>query len=70
MESTVERRSRRNRDIKALFQHLVVEEGFSFMDAYEIVGYEFYESADNIRKILRTINKSGQIAHNNSPKKQ
>ncbi len=40
------------------------------MDAYEIVGYEFYESADNIRKILRTINKSGQIAHNNSPKKQ
>ena len=40
------------------------------MDAYEIVGYEFYESADNIRKILRTINKSGQIAHNSSAKKQ
>ena len=40
------------------------------MDAYEIVGYEFYESADNIRKILRTINKSGQIAHNPSAKKQ
>ncbi|MBR0065604.1 MAG: hypothetical protein IJQ06_08440 [Paludibacteraceae bacterium] len=52
MESTVERRSRRNRDIKALFQHLVVEEGFSFMDAYEAVGYQFYLSAGQIRDIL------------------
>ena len=67
LESTVERRSRRNRDIKALFQHLVVEEGFSFMDAYEAVGYHFYESADHIRKILRIMNKSGQNAHNTLP---
>ncbi|MBR4563734.1 MAG: hypothetical protein IKO26_04710 [Paludibacteraceae bacterium] len=52
MESTVERRSRRNRDIKALFQHLVVEEGFSFMDAYEAVGYQFYLSSEQIRQII------------------
>lgn len=34
------------------------------MDAYEAVGYQFYESADHIRKILRSMNKSGQNAHN------
>lgn len=66
LESTAERRARRNKDIKALFLHLVVEEGFSFMDAYEAVGYHFYESCDNIRRILRTMNKSGQNAHNSS----
>ena len=35
LESTAERRARRNRDIKTLFYKLTVEEGFSFMDAYE-----------------------------------
>ena len=70
LESTAERRARRNRDIKALFQQLTVEEGFSFMDAYEVVGYRFYESADHIRRILRTMNKSGHFAHNRSAKKQ
>ena len=57
LESTAERRARRNSDIKALFQHLVVEEGFSFMDAYEAVGYHFYESATTIRRILASPNK-------------
>ena len=52
LESTVERRARRNRDIKALFLHLTVEEGFSFMDAYEAVGYQFYLSAGQVRDIL------------------
>ena len=52
LESTAERRARRNNDIKALFQHLVVEEGFSFMDAYEAVGYHFYLSAEQIRQII------------------
>ena len=57
LESTAERRARRNRNIKALFLHLTVEEGFSFMDAYEIVGYEFYESATTIRRLLSSMNK-------------
>ena len=52
LESTAERRARRNRDIKALFLHLTVEEGFSFMDAYEAVGYQFYLSAEQIRQII------------------
>ena len=52
LESTAERRARRNRDIKALFLHLTAEEGFSFMDAYEAVGYQFYLSAGQIRDIL------------------
>ena len=62
-ESTAERRARRNRNIKTLFQHLTIDEHMPFMDAYEAVGYHFYESADHIRKILRLINKSGQDAH-------
>ena len=52
LESTAERRTRRNRDIKALFQQLVVEEGFSCMEAYEAVGYHFYLSAEQIRQII------------------
>ena len=52
LESTAERRARRNRDIKALFLHLTAEEGFSFMDAYEAVGYQFYLSAEQIRQII------------------
>ena len=62
-ESTAERRARRNNDIKTLFQRLTIEEGMSFMDAYEAVGYVFYLSEYEIRRILRTMNKSGQNAH-------
>ena len=52
LESTAERRARRNNDIKTLFYKLTIEEGFSFMDAYEAVGYQFYLSAGQIRDIL------------------
>ena len=52
LESTAERRARRNNDIKNLFYKLTVEENFSFMDAYEAVGYVFYLSAGQIRDIL------------------
>ena len=70
LESTAERRARRNNDIKALFQHLVVEESFSCMEAYEAVGYHFYESAATIRRTVGSKNKSAQIEHNPSGKKQ
>ena len=70
IESVAERRARKERDIKALFQYLTIEECMPFMEAYEAVGYQFYTSADHIRKILRSINKSGQNAHNAFPKKQ
>ena len=66
LESTAERRARRNNDIKHLFQHLTIDEGMSFMEAYEAVGYVFYEQADAIRKILAAINKSGKNSHNPS----
>ena len=52
LESTAERRARRNNDIKTLFFHLTIEEGFSFMEAYEAVGYVFYLSAEQIRQII------------------
>lgn len=52
LESTAERRKRKYQDIKTLFQQLTVEEGFSFMDAYEAVGYVFYLSAEQIRQII------------------
>lgn len=61
-ESTAERRVRRNKDIKLFFQYLVVNRHMSCMDAYEVVGYHFYISADHVQKILRTINKSRQNA--------
>ena len=51
-ESTAERRTRRNNDIKMFFQYLVVERHMSCMDAYEVVGYHFYLSAGQIRDIL------------------
>ena len=65
LESTAERRARRNRDIKALFLHLTVEEGFSFMDAYEAVGYHFYLSAEQIRqaRLLRLHQKNDAPPH-------
>jgi len=62
LESTAERRMRRNNDIKKLFQQLTIEENMSFMEAYEAVGYDFYLSADHVQKILRSINKSRQNA--------
>ena len=52
LESKAERRKRKYQDIKTLFQQLTVEEGFSFMDAYEAVGYVFYLSAEQIRQII------------------
>lgn len=52
LESTAERRARRNSDIKTLFQQLTIEEGMSFMEAYEAVGYRFYLSAEQIRQII------------------
>ena len=66
LESTAERRARRNNDIKTLFFQLTIEEGFSFMDAYEAVGYRFYLSAAEIRRILAAMNRSVQNAHNSS----
>ena len=57
LESTAERRTRRNNDIKTLFFKLTIEEGFSFMDAYEAVGYHFYLSASQIRDILARRNR-------------
>lgn len=66
LESTAERRSRRNNDIKKLFMQLTIQEGMSFMEAYEAIGYVFYEQADTIRKILASMNRSGKISHNPS----
>ena len=66
LESTAERRARRNNDIKHLFHQLTIHEGLSFMEAYEAVGYVFYISAAEIRRILATMNKSVQNAHNPS----
>ena len=65
-ESSKERKTRRNHDVKALFQRLTIEENMCFMEAYEAVGYVFYEQADTIRKILASMNKSGKNSHNSS----
>ena len=54
LESTTERRTRRDNDIKTLFHQLTIRENLSFMEAYEAVGYVFYLSADHVQKILRT----------------
>lgn len=63
LESTAERRARRNNDIKKLFYQLTLEEGLSFMEAYEAVGYVFYVSAGQIRDILaRRKQKCGKSA--------
>lgn len=64
LESTAERRTRRNNDIKMFFHYLVINRHMSCMDAYELVGYHFYLSASEIRRILATMNKSVQNAHN------
>lgn len=65
LESVAERRARKKSDIKKEFQRLVIDEGMSCMEAYEAVGYKFYEQADAIRRILASMNKSVKIFHNN-----
>lgn len=52
LESTAERKARRNKDIKTMFQQLTIHENMPFMEAYEVVGYHFYLSAGQIRDIL------------------
>ena len=52
LESTAERRARRDNDIKALFQQLTIQANLPFMEAYEALGYQFYLSAGQIRDIL------------------
>ena len=57
LESSEERKARRNKSIKALFQQLVIKENMSYMEAYEAVGYQFYLSAVQIRAVLSGLNK-------------
>lgn len=57
LESSEERKARRNKGIKTLFQQLVIAEGMPCMEAYEAVGYQFYLSAVQIRAILSSMNK-------------
>ena len=52
LESTAERKARRNKDIKTMFQQLTIQQNMPFMEAYEVVGYHFYLSAGQIRDIL------------------
>lgn len=52
LESVGERRARKERDIKTLFQSLTIQERMSFMEAYEAVGFHFYLTAGQIRDIL------------------
>ena len=66
LESAQERRNRRNKDIKTLFQQLTVIDQMPCMEAYEAVGYQFYISACEIRRILASMNRSVQNAHNGS----
>ncbi|MBR1473219.1 MAG: hypothetical protein IJ602_03045 [Paludibacteraceae bacterium] len=57
-ESTQERRNRRNKDIKAMFQELCINQNVPCMEAYEIVGYYFYLSAMEVRRIIANANKN------------
>ena len=52
LESTAERKARRNKDIKTMFQYLTIQQNMPFMEAYEVVGYHFYLSAGQVRDIL------------------
>lgn len=52
LESTAERKARRNKDIKTMFLQLTIQQNMPFMEAYEVVGYHFYLSAGQIRDIL------------------
>lgn len=56
-EDSAERRERRDRAIKALFQQLVINENMPVMEAYEAVGYVFYLSERQVRKIIMSLNK-------------
>ena len=59
-----ESRARRNEDIYALFQYLFYERGYAAMEVYKIVGYIFYLSADQIRKIIKQFLRIGSGSHN------
>ena len=52
LESTAERKARRNKDIKTMFQQLTIQQNMPFMQAYEVVGYHFYLSSEQIRQII------------------
>ena len=52
LESTAERKARRNNDIKTMFQQLTIQQNMPFMEAYEVVGYHFYLSSEQIRQII------------------
>ena len=52
LESTAERRARSNQDIKTMFEYLTINRHMSFMAAYEVVGYHFYLSAEQIRQTI------------------
>jgi hypothetical protein len=52
LESTAERKARRNKDIKTMFQYLTIQQNMPFMEAYEVVGYHFYLSSEQIRQII------------------
>ena len=52
LESTAERKARRNKDIKTMFQYLTIQQNMPFMQAYEVVGYYFYLSSEQIRQII------------------
>ena len=52
LESTAERKARRNKDIKTMFLQLTIQQNMPFMEAYEVVGYHFYLSAGQVRDIL------------------
>ena len=52
LESTAERKARRNNDIKTMFQQLTIQQNMPFMEAYEVVGFHFYLSSEQIRQII------------------
>ena len=48
LESTAERRARRNNDIKTLFQSLTIEEDLPFMEAYEALRPQVEEAVEEL----------------------
>ena len=52
LESTAERKARRNNDIKTMFLQLTIQQNMPFMEAYEVIGYHFYLSSEQIRQII------------------
>lgn len=57
LESTAERRARRNKDIQTMFYQLTRHGNMPNMVAYELVGYHFYLSAMEIRRIIASLDK-------------